>query len=808
MANYNVDIALQVKNLNQLKLFRTEIDQLAKKLDEVQKLSRFDGRTVKERVRGKKEEVKLAKDQLELEKQLFRAQKNRSAEALRSQRLIVQQRRRGLSQFSGPIGPGQASPAAQAIGAAQQIQKATNDLTRLQRQKEIQITALEVKNDDLVFRKKLNDIEELGRLEIKTNKAVNDQDLRGFDNRLKNREARSRRSAQTAQADRKRLGNIGTGIGFPLLMGGGPAQALAGGIGGAVGGLGGSIIASAAVAQLQLFAEEIGKVGQAVSSVSGAFEFMSDKALFSNDQIRLNAEALIEQGESAKAARLMTQELSKVVGQSGIKALKDFGEEAKTLGKLVNTLILRFQAFMAEALMPMVSFLNRTLKGITDVQAFEKVRNELTGPRKQEFESRLKELGVKETIGAQGTLNTSGLTDKIRAKMIQEFPLEGIKVPGGQITPDLQDLANDRDILSKSNKQDKTAKERARKLEESEKLANSLAKQIEFLRVGSEIDRKRLEVTYEYVENLDKIFELGETIYTNELRQSALDVQRLQNLQIEVENSLKLAGIKKNINEIAEEGIKIFNSEDDGIGFGAGMDIQLLAKQEEAIDKILEKYPMIGEAASAAAGVVTLGVNEMINGTKSVEEVFSDFLKSIGDMLIQAAQQMIAQYIAIGIAKMFAGLGSSGIDSFGGGTPAAGAFTPGGTLSTFGAGFAEGGYVTGPTNAVVGEGGEPEYIIPESKMRESMGRYSRGSRGGSVIPAEGGGAAGTEGGTAVASAIDVRFKVERINSVDYVTAAEFQQGLQQAAKQGAQRGEQQTIKRLQMSSGTRKRLGL
>ena len=48
-------------------------------------------------------------------------------------------------------------------------------------------------------------------------------------------------------------------------------------------------------------------------------------------------------------------------------------------------------------------------------------------------------------------------------------------------------------------------------------------------------------------------------------------------------------------------------------------------------------------------------------------------------------------------------------------------------------GLAEGGYVSGPTNALVGEGGEPEYIIPESKMRESMARYSRGARGGSVI---------------------------------------------------------------------------
>jgi tape measure domain-containing protein len=48
--------------------------------------------------------------------------------------------------------------------------------------------------------------------------------------------------------------------------------------------------------------------------------------------------------------------------------------------------------------------------------------------------------------------------------------------------------------------------------------------------------------------------------------------------------------------------------------------------------------------------------------------------------------------------------------------------------------FADGGYVTGPQQAVVGEGGEPEYIIPASKMDSAMQRYGSGMRGSSVIP--------------------------------------------------------------------------
>jgi len=50
--------------------------------------------------------------------------------------------------------------------------------------------------------------------------------------------------------------------------------------------------------------------------------------------------------------------------------------------------------------------------------------------------------------------------------------------------------------------------------------------------------------------------------------------------------------------------------------------------------------------------------------------------------------------------------------------------------------------------------------------------------------------------------------VERINSVDYVTADQFRSGMQQAAQQGATQGEQRTLRRLQMSATTRRKVGI
>ena len=193
-------------------------------------------------------------------------------------------------------------------------------------------------------------------------------------------------------------------------------------------------------------------------------------------------------------------------------------------------------------------------------------------------------------------------------------------------------------------------------------------------------------------------------------------------------------------------------------------------KQAEQAKKLEDLYKNVGTAIENS---IVDGIMGAIEGTQTLQETVSGLLKDIGKMLLQFAVRGLLQ--------------GTGLPLF----------------------AAEGAYVSGPTSAVVGEGGEPEYVIPESKMRESMARYSRGARGPSVIPETGGsGTSGEGGGTAVAAPIDVRYTVERINSVDYVTADQFQDGMRQAANQGAKQGEQQTLKRLQMSGSTRKRLGL
>lgn len=294
-------------------------------------------------------------------------------------------------------------------------------------------------------------------------------------------------------------------------------------------------------------------------------------------------------------------------------------------------------------------------------------------------------------------------------------------------------------------------------------------------------------------------------------------------LRGQIKNATPLGGIGLAAGFIGEAGQKY----EEAIGRNASPEkaaqfaelqnqLTLLETRNEAI-----KESIMG-IGSAFADTMTNGVASLITGTASIKEVFANFLKSIGQTLLDAAAKMIATYIAIGIARAFAFGASAG---GGGGTPpgvnvgptgniaplpiagavqaANGAYWTGGFKA-----FADGGMVTGPTLGLVGEGGQPEYIIPASKMQGAMERYAAGARGSAVIP--GGGTSGSRGGKAGASnaTLDVRYTVERINSVDYVTAEQFQRGIQQAARQGAQQGERNVLGRLQNSPSTRRRIGM
>jgi len=237
-------------------------------------------------------------------------------------------------------------------------------------------------------------------------------------------------------------------------------------------------------------------------------------------------------------------------------------------------------------------------------------------------------------------------------------------------------------------------------------------------------------------------------------------------------------------------------------------------KMKQKLDELVKAENQVKVGAEAIGSAFGTAFRDLISGATSAEQAFANLMQSIADHFLDMAAQIITQQItmiiygtimkALGIGGgggLFSGAGPvSGAQAFGAGGPS---FNP----AAFGGAqlFAEGGFVTGPTRAVVGEAGN-EYVIPASKMRGAMARYASGARGASVIPAGSEGSETMSGGTTAVApgTIDVRYTVERINQVDYVTADQFQAGMRQAAAQG----ERQALKTLQNNRSTRSRLGL
>jgi hypothetical protein len=658
----------------------------------------------------------------------------------------------------------------------------------------------------------------------------------------------------------KRAEGVALGAGFPLLFGGGAGSVIGGGLGGLTGSFGAQIALSALGQQIDQFVASMVNAGKALTSVGGAADFMAEKSLFSSDSMQFRIEKLIEEGQVTEAAALMTQEMAKQVGGSGLKALKDLGTEASKMGKLFGTLMLRIQAFMASALTPLIKLINSAIGSINARSQLDQMLSEAGSPEQRaQILQRSKELRGTAKVGRAG-VGLGALTPEVIAQLQKEFP--AVIPEGAAIVPtELERLRAADSGGGKAAREEERLQKRLGKLEEErkkvleisrfrDKIAAAEAAEDDELVIRlqgeqqiAEIEASRLKALVGVADqrerdaiNIGKATEKLAAHRTTERELAELQLQRQKKFEDTIEDleyQLALATatteaererlrIEKELQELREGGMS--ESQLGQIGdlmrqiSAENSPLNQFIKQSiESLNDLEQHAVQISQGIGNAIGnSLVSGLQNLVTGAESVKEVFANMLKAVADVLAKQAAQMIATYISIGVARIFAGFAAASSTTPPTTMPGASVQTGGGlningvdqfiappTLAS------SGGYFGGPTNAVIGEGGEPEYVIPESKMRESMARYSRGARGSSVIPESGAsGTSGEGGGTAVAAPIDVRYTVERINSVDYVTADQFQRGMQQAAAQGATQGEQRALTTLRQNTSQRKRIGI
>jgi hypothetical protein len=197
----------------------------------------------------------------------------------------------------------------------------------------------------------------------------------------------------------------------------------------------------------------------------------------------------------------------------------------------------------------------------------------------------------------------------------------------------------------------------------------------------------------------------------------------------------------------------------------------------------------------------------LVSGSMTAKEALSTFFKSVGDMFIEMAAEIIAkQTVMITLQLILKALGAIA-GAAGGPTGAAG--SKGYTLPK-GGGFAEGfklppilgkavgGPVANSQPYFVGERG-PELFVPNTA--------------GTIMPTnELRSAMGASGGSAAGPVLNMSFETTNIGGVEYVSRDQLEAAMastrRDAARDGAKRGMSMTLDKLQQSPGTRGRVGL
>jgi TP901 family phage tail tape measure protein len=238
---------------------------------------------------------------------------------------------------------------------------------------------------------------------------------------------------------------------------------------------------------------------------------------------------------------------------------------------------------------------------------------------------------------------------------------------------------------------------------------------------------------------------------------------------------------------------------------------QTIEKRIGALKDEITDLTNIGNIAIAVADGIGAAFGQafqgLISGSMSAKEALSGFFKSVADMFLEMAAQIIAKQITMIILQTIlkalggapGGGSSSNAAGFGGsfdaGIPAIG------NTTDFSGAFkmrAMGGPVSSQQPYIVGERG-PELFVPGSNggvmsnndLRSAMG--SRPSSNGSPV-------------------LNMSFQSTTINGVEYVSRDQLEAAMAQtrrdASNDGAKRGMSMTLDKLQQSPSTRRKVGI
>ena len=239
--------------------------------------------------------------------------------------------------------------------------------------------------------------------------------------------------------------NLFLGAGFPLLFGGG-AGAVGGGVLGSLlgdDGFGGQIFLSALGTALDGFAESTANLGAELNKAKPDVDAITERLGVVGTGTEAYINALQDSDQATKAAQAATDELAQLVGQDGVRALKDFGAQTTELG---NELAKAFTLIAAAA-----------AKIISQSSAFKEIQTQL--PRAVAFQQAknsdnpeiqrlFSELEGTNAFLPGGSAKRAELGDKIIEKQLE---INRLREEGNRIAAEgIAIVANEKELATES----------------------------------------------------------------------------------------------------------------------------------------------------------------------------------------------------------------------------------------------------------------------------------------------------------------------------------------------------------------------
>jgi hypothetical protein len=538
---------------------------------------------------------------------------------------------------------------------------------------------------------------------------------------------------------------------FPLLFGQGPlggAAGFAGGflgtkMGGQMGGFAGGLVATAALQSIQQTIGAVSQLGQALNPLTADMSALT-KAAGLMGTVDANRLALIQEVQGKQAAlNAALREMTSVIGEKGVQALQKFGEQTTALTNAWSKFMTSVFASIAEAL-------NKS--GLTD--KLTNLLNNLSGANS----------GLAFAGSSNASAALQGRAGQLNSLNTQIAGMQSNLGAGGGI---------------KAGDERKAAIARL-----GEKEYNTELKKLDAL-----VQQKRV---------LEEI--IAEKANIEQIEHNALETQKIINEAafgaMEKENEVAKdtvqvgaarAELNERIRKAQDEYLKILQKVDPTIEKISSEEADRVKSAVELNDQLKRTAELSQQLRDTFVEGLASGIEGLITGTKTLKESLAGILRDFGSILLRT-----------GLQNMMPGFGSF----FGKGIGSA----EGNYLANGIRPFASGGMVTRPTMGLVGEAGEDEYVIPASKMAQSMQRYSAGARGQSVIP--GTGASSSGGASGSSTTVNYSGPILNFNSEEFVPKSAVGQIINSAASKGAAAGESRTMSTLRNSRSARARIGM